>query len=127
MEPKKLVFKPKCRHFNGVQHDACDAGVRYESVRDPEGRPYAALPCLDVGHGSASASRCLHISLLTQDEHAARHQKLEAEVNRVLSDLRAGKCFVCGAPIEPSKIVGRCKYAACGHRIGQVSTSDDDE
>jgi len=34
------------------------------------------------------------------------------------------KCHICEAPIEPSTIVGRCKYGACGHRIGQVARGE---
>ena len=37
-----------------------------------------------------------------------------------MTALAAGKCHICGADAEPSKVVGRCRYAACGHRIGQV-------
>lgn len=24
--------------------------------------------------------------------------------------------------VEPSRVVGRCKYAACGHRLGQAAS-----
>lgn len=37
----------RCRHFNGITNDTCDAGVRYETVRVPraDGMGYG-LPCL---------------------------------------------------------------------------------
>lgn len=39
---------------------------------------------------------------------------------KFIEQLAAGKCPTCGKDIEPSKIVGRCRYGACGHRIGVV-------
>lgn len=34
-----------CKHFTGIQHDACALGVPYVSVRDESVRPYK-WPCL---------------------------------------------------------------------------------
>lgn len=39
-----------CRHFTGIQHDRCEAGQRYEVVKDTATKPYR-LPCLNKGIG----------------------------------------------------------------------------
>jgi hypothetical protein len=124
-----MVYAEKCRHFNGIQHDCCDAGVSYKSVRDGSAKGPYRWPCntvMDQGRGPA-VTVCERRSLLTQDEHAQQETELRAAVDRALSAVAAGKCHVCGADAEPSTVVRRCRYAACGHRIGQVLADDGDE
>ena len=119
------VYRDKCRHFNGIQHKTCKAGVAYKDVElHADEHPRVRLPCADFAFANMDVrvpDTCPARSFLTQEEHAAREAELNAGVARALSALAAGKCHICGADVEPSKIVGRCKYAACGHRIGQVS------
>lgn len=117
------VYRDKCRHFNGIQHETCKIGVRYEDVKDKGTRPFG-FPCLETGNGCPDT--CPQRSLLTQEEHAARELEMQARVDEIVMLLKAGKCHECQKDIEPSTIVGRCKYGACGHRIGQVMTEDDD-
>jgi hypothetical protein len=117
---KLLIHRDKCRHFNGIQHDACEAGVRYEDVRAKEGRPYATLPCVDVGYGVNG--ECTNRSLLTQEEHAQLEAQFRASFDEMCKAAAAGKCHVCGANLEPSKVVGHCRYGACGHRQGMVAS-----
>lgn len=117
------AYRDKCRHFNGVQHDCCKAGIRYKDVEvNQEERPRVRLPCADFGIPIALplVDSCSQRSFLTQAEHEARRAEIDAAVDRMLAMSAAGKCHVCGADAEPSRIVGRCKYAACGHRLGQV-------
>jgi hypothetical protein len=113
---KLTVYRDRCRHFTGIQHDTCDAGVSYDAVRAKEGRPYAMFPCLDTGHGTNG--ECAQRSFLTQSEHAAEEADMRAATNKMLDDIANGRCHHCGAPAEPSKVVGRCRYNACGHRRG---------
>lgn len=118
------VYKDKCRHFNGIQHECCRAGVRYKDVElMAEDHPRRRLPCAEFSlpHAARVPDTCPVRSLLTQEEHAEKARELDAAVDRMLSLNAAGKCHTCEAPIEPSKLVGRCLYASCGHRIGQVS------
>lgn len=114
------VYRDKCRHFNGIQHTTCEAGVEYALVRDASQPGPYRWPCLE-SHGVATTV-CPERSLLTQEEHAAFEAEIEARWAEIASALEAGKCPVCEADVEPSRIVGRCKYAACGHRLGQVAT-----
>lgn len=115
------VHRDECRHFNGIQHDTCKAGVRYDAVRDESARPYR-FPCLDTGKGCPDT--CTARSLLTQEEHAEKEREMRAAVARMLDLHAVGKCHLCEAPIEPSKVVGHCLYASCGHRLGQTSQSE---
>lgn len=50
--------KSRCKHFNGIMNDTCDAGIAYADVRkdrEPKGTGYA-LPCLaDEG---ATCEKC---------------------------------------------------------------------
>lgn len=110
------MFRDRCRHFNGIQNKTCTAGVAYDSVTG-DGGALRVFPCLDVGKGTSGS--CALRSLLTQEEHTEQVRELEAAA-KALSATASGKCHVCGADAEPSRVVGRCKYAACGHRVGQV-------
>ena len=116
-------FREQCRHFNGIQHDTCEAGVPYLSVRDDSAPGPYRWPCLDVGRGLASTI-CPKQSLLTKEEKEEWERTIDGVIAKADADIAAGKCHVCGANTEPSKVVGRCRYAACGHRIGQVATED---
>ena len=118
-----LVYRDKCRHFNGIQHTTCKVGVNYTDVRDPSMPGPYRWPCLDGGRGAADT--CSKRSLLTQEEHAEHEREMNAVVDRAMAAVAAGKCHVCGADAEPSKVVGRCRYAACGHRVGQVLVEDE--
>lgn len=120
-----MVFRDKCRFFNGIQHGCCKAGLRYKDVElHADEHPRVRLPCADFGLSPdvRIPNTCPARSFYSQEEHAAIEAEHKAAVERFLATLRAGKCPSCGSDIEPSRIVGRCKYAACGHRIGQVAT-----
>ncbi len=120
-----VVYKDKCRHFNGIQHECCRAGVRYKDVEvTAEDHPRRRLPCAEFSlpHAARVPDTCPVRSFLTQEEHAMHEREMHAAVDAMLAKTAAGKCHICNADIEPSKVVGRCKYAACGHRIGQVAT-----
>jgi hypothetical protein len=34
----------RCKHFTGIQHEVCAAGVTYKDVRDESTRPFG-FPC----------------------------------------------------------------------------------
>jgi hypothetical protein len=115
----------RCRHFNGVQHDCCLAGVRYDDVRDDPGSGPYRWPCLTLIGRPAATTTCSERLLMTREDLDAEGRALDAAVGRALKATAEGKCHECGADIEPSRIVGRCKYAACGHRIGQVVSDEE--
>lgn len=108
-----------CKHFTGIQHDTCAAGVAYSSVRDSSKPGPYRWPCLRNPELS-----CSKREFPTQAEAEASEAEVRAAIDKAVADIAAGKCHVCGADAEPSKVVGRCRYAACGHRIGQVATEE---
>lgn len=65
----------KCRHFNGTINDACEAGVKYESVRQPRAAGQGAnLPCLK---DRSDGCYCEKLSFKTDEE-------IEAEIEEVM-------------------------------------------
>jgi hypothetical protein len=96
-----------------VKHTECKAGVNYESVGAGKRGSFIC-----VGDGGS----CPKYEPFTEAQLAEQ----EANVERLLQRLRDGLCPTCEKPIEPSTIVGRCRYGACGHRIGQVATGTDE-
>lgn len=109
----------RCKHFNGVQHNTCEAGVLYVDV-EPKGHRLPCIPPFNERCASLPAGECSSFVEMTDEELAEEKKERDVRVAEVLGLLQEGKCFVCKAPIEPSRIVGRCKYASCGHRLGQV-------
>jgi hypothetical protein len=116
-------YPVRCRHFRGIQN-VCMAGVDPKSVRDtgPPG-PYR-WPCLTLIGRSRAETVCPSRQLMTPEDFDAEEDEITAAVVRATKAIGAGHCPACGAKIEPSRIVGRCKYAACGHRLGQVATPE---
>jgi hypothetical protein len=102
-----------CRHFTGVHHQACDRDVRYSEVTVPGG----GLPCLRfVG---SCPDNCDEREWPTPAQVEAEVEEGRAVIAKVMADLAAGRGPTCGADVEPREQVGRCIYAACGHRLGQ--------
>ena len=113
------IYRETCRYFNGIQHKRCEAGAEYANLRRDRA---TRLPCIDLPLDSdVPMASCELRSLFTYEEHEVRDREVNAIAAKAIADVASGKCHVCGADIEPSKVVGRCKYAACGHRIGQVA------
>lgn len=122
--PKSLreQIDGKCKHFTGTINDQCAAGVEYATVRGPaDERPYR-IACFrdDQFKTGKPLPECSRRCWRTPEEVDAEVAESRAAIQKMLDDVAAGRCHVCGKPAEPSRISGRCKYAACGHRIGQV-------
>lgn len=123
-----------CIHFTGIgipgtarggHEKCCKAGVNYRAHVGGKDSGWATrLPCLP--RQSKDAPPCPHFRAMTKAEDDARKAEFTAAIDKALAAIAAGKCHVCGAEAEPSKVVGRCRYAACGHRVGQVSDGSDD-
>ena len=121
-KPLKEQLGGKCRHFNGIYNDTCEAGISYDSVRDTSTRPYH-LPCFKE---DGCAERCQHTSYLTDAEVEAKEREISQFVTAFLTELAEGKtCPHCHHPIEGRKQVGRCIYLfPCGCRLGQGSLKE---
>jgi hypothetical protein len=91
-----------CKHFTGIQHDACAAGVDYKSVREkPERGPYL-WPCLprtmhEFGRPTCSI-KCAKFEATTPEEEAA----FMKQVDDVLARHEKGE------PLKPGESVFTC-------------------
>lgn len=116
-----------CVHFNGIQHDKCDAGVNYRKLANDVVGFGAHLPCLPRSSlRKLPLAECAQFCAMTKAQDEAREAEVKAAIDKAMAAIAAGKCHVCGAEAEPSKVIGRCRYAACGHRVGQVDTGEED-
>lgn len=108
-----MARKEYCRHFTGIQHKTCAAGVVYRTMWDNSVKPHT-LPCTPL----ACSVTCDRYAPQTPEEIKAQ----DAYVENFCRELNEGKtCPHCHAPIAQREQVGRCLYARpCGHRLGQV-------
>jgi hypothetical protein len=108
-----------CRHFNGMMHESCKAGVLYEEVRDTTTRPYG-YPCFLNGPIPHGAIPCAAASFPTEEEGREWERGVNESAARFASELAAGRCPHCGRDIVRKRQVGRCVYAdPCGCRLYQ--------
>jgi hypothetical protein len=115
----------KCRHFIGIQHTVCEAGVKMADMRDVSQPGMARWPCITFESGKAATTVCPKRELMTKEDFDKEKAEIVAAAEKFVTAVAAGKCPDCGAPIEPSVTTGRCKYASCGHRVGQVMTEEE--
>lgn len=104
-----------CRHFNGIQHKVCRAGVQYDALGP--GR----LPCLPPFRPNMPPGpTCDRLELPTEEEVRAEIAAEDALVAETVELLAAGKCPTCKAAAGRSR-VGVCLYCdGCGARVGQA-------
>jgi len=109
----------KCVHFNGIQHERCDAGVVYADVRlTPESGP-RRFPCLPPIGGAPTPDNCPSRRYPTEQEIAEDRAMWDA----AFALISAGLSPCCEAPLDvpPSghgwRYCSKCKKAvmhACG-------------
>jgi hypothetical protein len=85
---------PECKHFNGIQHGCCLAGVAYNSVRDASQPGPYRWPCLTLS-GKEATTTCAKREYPTEAELEAE----EAECNRVMAALLVGRSACCDAEL----------------------------
>ena len=69
----------RCKHFTGIQHEVCKAGVAYKDVRDESTRPFG-FPCFDSESGNAT---CEKREFTTRAEAEAEEVEFQAAFARV--------------------------------------------
>lgn len=106
----------KCRHFTGIQHDECEAGVNYISVRDSN-LPLDAgrFPCFGKGGVCAKYER------RTPEEIAETESKILDAIKHLFDfeSRVSDACPHCGRQVTELRQVGRCVYTSCGCRLWQ--------
>lgn len=111
-----MSYEIWCKHFNGIHHEACRAGVRYKDVEVPDSRPRQLLCFKDQG----CTERCSQAVFRTPEEVAEEVEKANQAIQKFLDNLNNDICPHCGIPIKEKKQVGRCVYSVtCGCRLYQ--------
>lgn len=106
----------KCKHFNGIQHNACEAGVNYHELLGTGAGCFAHMPCFS---DEQSPAECRNRELFTPPESEAREREIEESIEQFLGRMRQHECD-CGKSVESYKQAGHCVYREpCGHRLGQ--------
>ncbi len=100
-----------CKHFTGIQHAACEAGVRYETVRDSTAGPYR-WPCLP-NNGRPCATACASFQAMTTEEEAAEDAIFDAAWVAVTE----GRCPQCGAVLDKREGGGATTMACATHGL----------
>jgi hypothetical protein len=109
-----MTVPQKCKHFRGIQFETCEVGVVMETLTRP-------LPCLEgFGPVKTPPDTCPKRELMTEEDYAAEARAFQEAASRAARLIAQGLCVDCEKPIAPTSRAGRCLYAACGHRIGQV-------
>lgn len=121
----------KCKHFTGIQHDTCKAGVNYlglvGGVRTGIG---CKIPCTgDKGCAHApdiAVVPCALREFPTPEEVEAEEAEIREALAQALSEMAEGICTTCHTKIKHYDQVGRCVYARpCGHRQYQGKVPTD--
>jgi hypothetical protein len=104
-----------CNHFNGIQHDVCKAGLKYQDVRtakEPNGG--YAYPCLkDPG-----AVTCSMAEFKTREEAEEDYRESIARVTAYFEAIKRGECPTHKRAVKLRQ-VGSCVYGDCGCRLYQ--------
>lgn len=94
MRKRRLIT---CRHFTGIQHESCAAGVAYASVRKPHPTGHAAFSCIRDDRWEELRPECDRYVATTEDEVDAE-EKAYADA---FSKIEQGVSPCCDAPVQP--------------------------
>ena len=123
-----------CVHFNGIQHDTCEAGIRYDSIHGSGPGWAAHMVCLQDPKATA---RCGSLTLLTRpeaeklvDERKERMERFlicvgEAHNHAKAQGLKRGNGGAGEIPC-PARCGGTLRYTVAsvnGHMHGRCSTN----
>lgn len=126
-EPTKRQNARGCRHFNGIQHETCKAGISYRQFLYEN---YGNFPCLVRQDGTYSGA-CSAFAGWTDAEIEEQERRAAWALQQWIDALANDICPECGMKVEQKRQVGRCVYASpCGHRLYQGKldpTMSDDE
>ena len=110
-------YEDWCRHYSGLMHDTCEAGVAYASVKDGSKRGLEGYPCFKKNQCS---ERCASASFLSPEEVAQKEREVAESLRRYLTAIAEDTCPHCGRKIEDKEQIGRCVYAwPCRCRLYQ--------
>ena len=105
----------RCIHFNGVQHDVCDAGVNYHGLMGSETGCFAHMPCFN---DEKSTVVCPKRQFPSREEAEKDVTESDARIAKFIEELNQSICSICKVQVKQRQ-VGRCVYGTCGHRLYQ--------
>lgn len=132
---QKREGKPNtCRHFHGVQHKVCDAGVNFEEVTrvKEEGNfgCWLRLPCTNA---TEETYPCHHLSRLTDEEVKQQEEETDKYLSEFVPKMfkareaivehigkERKKQFVKDHLLCPICNNGRLQYIYSGHYNGHI-------
>lgn len=77
-----MSFENWCKHYTGLTHDTCEAGVRYKDVKDPSDQPLG-YPCFkDKG----CTHLCSQAVFLTEEEIAEKKKEIKKSLEENCKD-----------------------------------------
>lgn len=112
-----------CRHYDGLDHATCKAGVQYATVQAENVTFYDRWPCF----GSTDCPvQCEQYAPHTAEELAERDRKINEFMNRLtqFEKREIEDCPHCGKHVISMRKVGRCVYGSCGCRLWQGNIPD---
>lgn len=113
----------KCVHFTGVGNETCEAGVRYEDVRDEDRAPRSKYPCLRKRTRKGERNppdTCPKRRWPTEEEVEQMTEEREAMFEEFMAKLTSDTCPHCDTDVKRHRQVEQCVYAdPCGHRLYQ--------
>lgn len=98
-----------CRHFTGIQHPACKAGVAYDSVRGPREGLVRAIPCL----GEPSASSCERYDPFTETEV----EQMERDARERTANLAAALAIIRDETRGARNVAGEIACPVCAGKL----------
>lgn len=112
----------RCRFFNGTQHEACEAGINYQSLTGDGVGWGLKLPCflapLVVREEPVERATCEKASFPTMAEAKAEAEEALGRLRSTMEKIASGVCPYCDKSITLRQ-VGSCVYGSCGHRLYQ--------
>ena len=104
-----------CKHFNGMQHKKCDAGVTYDIAFGKEPGVFYRMPCFGAG-----CITCEHYCRQTPEELEAIEQQHKSSIERYVKCRKAivektgGKRGVQGSIKCPCCEIGTLSFSVAG-------------
>lgn len=112
-----------CRHFNGIQHDQCEAGIAYKSIVLESERFPMRYPCTRAD----GLQFCPSYQPITAEEIAEQDREVAAIISKLnaFADGSDRHCPTCGAEVTGATVYEKYEpdtfslyVQPCNHRQG---------
>lgn len=106
----------KCRHFNGCQHERCEAGVAYaDLMRKGDDKWHFRLPCLPWHNdGPGETAKCEKFAVFSAEEVAKQERETSEYLDRIEKVMVAVRPLLDEARKDKKPFSRLVDCAACG-------------